>query len=72
MDQALRNTVKASGLSVERASAAASAVPARALGLEHELGAIAPGMCADLVVLDDDLQVIGVMGAGLWCELETA
>jgi N-acetylglucosamine-6-phosphate deacetylase len=69
MDQALRNTVKVSGLSVERASAAASLVPARALGLERELGSIAPGMCADLVVLDDDLQVTGVMGSGLWCEL---
>ena len=69
MDQALRNAVKASGLSVERASAAASAVPARALGLEHELGSIAPGMCADLVVLDDDLLITGVMSNGLWCEL---
>jgi N-acetylglucosamine-6-phosphate deacetylase len=68
MDQALRNAVKASGLSVERASAAASAVPARALGLEHELGSIAPGMSADLVVLDDDLLITGVMGNGLWCE----
>jgi N-acetylglucosamine-6-phosphate deacetylase len=69
MDQALRNAVNASGLSVERASAAASAVPARALGLEHELGSIAPGMSADLVVLDDDLLVTGVMSNGLWCEL---
>lgn len=69
MDQALRNAVKACGLSVERASAAASAVPARALGLEHELGSIAPGMCADLVVLDDDLLITGVMSNGLWCEL---
>jgi N-acetylglucosamine-6-phosphate deacetylase len=72
MDRALRNTVKVSGVSVERASAAASAVPARALGLDHELGSIAPGMCADLVVLDDDLQVIGVMGSGLWCALGTS
>jgi N-acetylglucosamine-6-phosphate deacetylase len=72
MDRALRNTVRASGLSVERASAAASAIPARALGLEHELGSIAPGLCADLVVLDDDLQVIGVMSSGLWCELGTS
>ena len=32
MDQALRNAVKLSGLSIERASAAASLTPARALG----------------------------------------
>jgi N-acetylglucosamine-6-phosphate deacetylase len=69
MDRALRNAVKASGLSVERASAAASLIPARALGREHELGSIAPGMCADLVVLDDDLQVARVMASGMWCEL---
>jgi len=72
MDRALRNAVKACGLSVERASAAASAVPARALGLEHELGSIAPGMCADMVVLDDDLLITGVMGSGVWCALGTS
>jgi N-acetylglucosamine-6-phosphate deacetylase len=69
MDQALRNAVKTCGLSVERASAAASAVPARALGLEQERGSIAPGMSADLVVLDDDLLITGVMATGSWCEL---
>ena len=68
MDQALRNAVKASGISVERASAAASSGPARALGLEHELGSIAAGRCADLVVLDDDLQVLDVMASGRWRE----
>lgn len=67
MDVALRNAVKASGLSIERASAAASLNPARALGVEDELGSIAPGKCADLVVLDDDLRVTGVMANGLWC-----
>lgn len=67
MDVALRNAVKVSGLSIERASAAASLIPARALGVEDELGSIAPGKCADLVVLDDDLRVTGVMANGLWC-----
>ncbi len=69
MDEAVRNAVKASGLSVERASAAASLIPARALRLDRELGAIAPGLCADLVVLDDDLRVTSVMASGSWCEL---
>jgi N-acetylglucosamine-6-phosphate deacetylase len=67
MDVALRNAVKVSGLSIERASAAASLVPARALGADHELGSIAPGKYADLVVLDDDLRVTGVMASGAWC-----
>ena len=68
MDRALRNAVKVSGLAIERASAAASQTPARALGLESEVGSIAPGMRADLVVLDDDLEVTRVMANGLWCE----
>ncbi len=71
MDQALRNAVKLSGLSIERASAAASFTAARALGLDRELGSIAPGRRADLVVLDDDLQVMDVMAGGEWCELAT-
>ena len=67
MDRALRNAVKTSGLSVDRASAAASLMPARALGLDHELGSIAPGRSADMIVLDDDLQVTDVMAGGRWC-----
>lgn len=67
MDQALRRSVKDSGLSIEMASVAASRNPARVLGLEASIGSIAPGRQADLVVLDDDLQVTAVMAAGIWC-----
>jgi N-acetylglucosamine-6-phosphate deacetylase len=70
MDRALRRAVKQSGLGVERASAAASANPARLLGLDHELGSIAPGRRADLVVLDDDLQLTAVMAGGVWSNTE--
>jgi N-acetylglucosamine-6-phosphate deacetylase len=66
MDQALRRAVKQSGLSIEHASAAASANPARVLGLEDRIGAIATGLQADFVVLDDDLQVSDVMLSGAW------
>jgi N-acetylglucosamine-6-phosphate deacetylase len=34
----------------------ASLNPARALGLDHVLGAIEPGLKADLVLLDDNLE----------------
>ncbi len=67
MDQALSRAVKTSGLSIEAASAAASANPARVLGLEASIGSIAPGHHADLVVLDDDLRVTAVMARGVWC-----
>jgi N-acetylglucosamine-6-phosphate deacetylase len=36
----------------------ASRNPAEFLGLDHELGRIARGCFADLVLLDDDLQVL--------------
>jgi N-acetylglucosamine-6-phosphate deacetylase len=67
MAEALRRAVTDSGLTVEEASAAASANPARVLGLEASLGSIAPGRRADLVVLDDALQVTAVMAGGGWC-----
>jgi N-acetylglucosamine-6-phosphate deacetylase len=67
MDQALRRSVNDGGLSIETASAAASINPARVLGLDASIGSIASGRQADLVVLDDDLQVTAVMAAGVWC-----
>jgi N-acetylglucosamine-6-phosphate deacetylase len=66
MDQALRRAVTASGLTIAQASAAASTNPARVLGLDASVGSIAPGRHADLVVLDDDLQVTAVMAGGVW------
>lgn len=55
MDGALRGAV-ACGLTVHEAVRLASAVPAAYLGL-HDRGALAPGLRADLVVLDSDLRV---------------
>jgi len=62
LDQALRNTV-AMGVPLTQASAMLSSIPARYLGLTDR-GAIEPGLRADLVVLDDDLQVREVYLAG--------
>jgi N-acetylglucosamine-6-phosphate deacetylase len=66
MDDAVRRAVVECGLSVEAAAAAASTHPALVLGLSDRCGAIAPGLDADLVVLDDDLRVIRVMARGGW------
>lgn len=68
MAEAVRRAVHDSGLPIELASAAASANPARVLGLQDRVGAISPGRSADFVILDDDLQVVAVMAAGAWCE----
>jgi N-acetylglucosamine-6-phosphate deacetylase len=65
MDEALRNAVRA-GIALPDAVAMAATTPARALGLDDRIGALEPGLRADLVVLDADLTVKRVMRAGEW------
>jgi N-acetylglucosamine-6-phosphate deacetylase len=57
MATAVRNTVQHLGLKLEQALAMASRVPAAFLRLDSELGRIAPGYRASLVLLDEGLQV---------------
>jgi N-acetylglucosamine-6-phosphate deacetylase len=57
MATAVRNTVEALGLPIEAALHMASRAPAEFLGLGGELGRIAPGYRASLVLLDDGLRV---------------
>ncbi|MGO4221586.1 N-acetylglucosamine-6-phosphate deacetylase [Lysobacter sp. TAF61] len=59
MAAAVRNTVERLGLPLPEACRMASTYPAEFLGLGGELGRIAPGFRADLVMLDHDLQVQG-------------
>lgn len=62
MDQAVRNAVQA-GLSLEIAIQLASSHPAKYLGLSKK-GRLEPGSDADIVVLDDRLEVQAVYAAG--------
>ncbi|MEU7936328.1 N-acetylglucosamine-6-phosphate deacetylase [Microbispora bryophytorum] len=66
MDVAFRRTVREAGRSPVDAALMASLTPARVLGLDGEIGSITVGKYADLVVLDDDLRVGGVMKRGAW------
>jgi N-acetylglucosamine-6-phosphate deacetylase len=66
MDRAVRRAVLDVGLPIVAASAAASGNPARVLGIADRCGAIAPGLDADLVLLDDELRVTRVMAQGAW------
>ena len=52
------------GMTVPRAIALASSIPARVLG-ERRLGRIGAGACADLVVIDSDLRVRMTMIRGV-------
>lgn len=64
MASAVRNAVTLCGIPLEHALAAATCTPARFLGLEHERGALVQGARADLVALDDHLNVIEVWMGG--------
>ena len=62
MPEAVRN-LHALGVPLADALGAATAVPARVLG-DRELGVLHPGATADIVVLDDALEVHRVLVAG--------
>jgi len=58
----------AAGLPVTGVAAAASANPARVLGLGDRTGALRPGLAADLVVCDEDFRLAAVMRHGEWLD----
>jgi N-acetylglucosamine-6-phosphate deacetylase len=62
MIDAVRN-LHALGISFEDAVGAATAVPARIVG-RPDLGILEPGAAADIVVLDDRLEIVNVVCAG--------
>jgi N-acetylglucosamine-6-phosphate deacetylase len=64
MASAVRNAVRLVGLELPQASRMASGNPAAYLGLSREVGRIAPGLRADLVQLDEDLEVVDTWIAG--------
>jgi N-acetylglucosamine-6-phosphate deacetylase len=65
MAAAVRNAVALLGLDLVEAARMASEYPAEFLGLGHELGRIAPGYRANLVLLDDELRVRNTWIEGL-------
>jgi N-acetylglucosamine-6-phosphate deacetylase len=62
MIDAVRN-LHALGISFEDAVGAATSVPARIVG-RPDLGILEPGAAADIVVLDDRLEIVNVVCAG--------
>jgi len=64
MDHCLRTFLKLTGVSLMEAVRMASLTPARVAGCEREIGSIAPGKLADLVVLDRAMNVTKVFVAG--------
>ena len=61
---AIRNMRKHTGAPVCDLIKMVTSTPAKAIGLYHERGSIEPGKIADLVVLDEELNVKGVILEG--------
>ncbi|TCP54120.1 N-acetylglucosamine-6-phosphate deacetylase [Tamaricihabitans halophyticus] len=68
MDRAFRHFVQDVGMGMTEAVAATATQPARLLGLDQRVGALRVGLAADLVVLDDQLQVSRVLHNGSWIQ----
>ncbi|MCZ4603578.1 N-acetylglucosamine-6-phosphate deacetylase [Streptomyces sp. Lzd4kr] len=66
LDRAFKRAVTVDRLPVEDAVTALSANPAKLLGRYDRIGSLEPGKDADLVVLDSDFDLKGVMRRGEW------
>ncbi|MFC3573138.1 N-acetylglucosamine-6-phosphate deacetylase [Streptomyces yaanensis] len=66
LDRAFRRAVTVDRLPVEDVVAAVSANPAKLLGLYDRVGSLEPGKDADLVLLDAEFGLKGVMRRGEW------
>ncbi|MEU6880814.1 N-acetylglucosamine-6-phosphate deacetylase [Streptomyces sp. NPDC046712] len=66
LDRAFKRAATIDGLPVEAVVQAISANPARLLGIDDRVGSLEPGKDADLVVLDENFDVKGVMRKGTW------
>ncbi len=61
---AVRKLVRAGVVTLEEALTMASEAPARALGMENEIGRLVPGARADFIVLGPDLELLEVWIGG--------
>lgn len=66
LDRAFKRAVTIDKLPVEDVVRAISANPAQLLGMYDKVGSLEPGKDADLVVLDAEFEVKGVLRKGEW------
>ncbi len=67
MDRAVRIMHQAVGIPLPDAIRIASVNPARVLGIEHQKGSLEPGKDADVVIIDQDVNVALTMIEGRIC-----
>jgi N-acetylglucosamine-6-phosphate deacetylase len=58
------------GIPLAAAVRAATANPARIIGLEGQIGSLQAGSQADILILDSQLNVVRVMLRGKWLDLD--
>ncbi|MFI6420298.1 N-acetylglucosamine-6-phosphate deacetylase [Streptomyces sp. NPDC050842] len=66
LDRAFKRAATIDGLPVESVVQAISANPARLLGVYDRVGSLEPGKDADIVVLDAEFNLKGVLRKGAW------
>ena len=71
LDTAFRRSVVVDRIPVPDVVRAISTNPARLLGVDDKVGTLSPGKHADLVVLNDDFELAGVMRQGEWIRQPT-
>ena len=64
LDQAVRNIVEFTIAGVPEAIQMATVTPARSIGVVNRKGVLEPGKDADIILLDDDLNVLKTLVAG--------
>lgn len=64
MEEAVKNVARFMGCSIQEAIQMATVNPAKLLGIEDRKGRLAPGRDADLVILDEALNLKGVWSKG--------
>jgi N-acetylglucosamine-6-phosphate deacetylase len=68
MNEGIRLLIEQAGIAREEAFRMATLYPARALKMDHILGAIQPGLIANLAVIDQAYQVVNTAVHGVWSE----
>lgn len=71
MDRAVRNAVKMLGVDIPQAVAMASSNPSRVLGLQNRKGFIKESYDADMVLLNNDLEVVRCWICGECCFIKS-
>ena len=66
MDECVKNMIKCVGVAPSIAVSMASTVPARAIGLDHELGHVKPGFRASITMLSKEFNTQGTIIDGVY------